>query len=736
MSILIGQNSYMRTFFAKYSHIFILAAFLLPGLLLRIGSLSIIETTPDDILLDKDTPMLTSIDGYFYLDNAKRILNGTYSSTDKLRSYPEGVRLQEYPPLLSYLIAAFSTVFHVNYHWVATVIPTALSFLICFPIYFFGKRWGGNVCAYFAILVCMTSYAYANRTAFGMLDTDCLNITFPLCIAWCFLKFGTVENRIRYLYFASGMILAILFAWWWDQAHSVVLAFTIVPLLVSLVIFYRPPKRDWIIFSLVAITVLILLCFIVSPKSILEHVNKLKIFILYVTKSKFAASVFPNTGVSNLEQQGLSFAEIAANTFSSQLFLGLSFIGIVLLIFLIKSEVLFLLPLFVVGLLSFTSVRFLLFFIPILALGLGFILARASLLIKARYIYSASLCLIAVCLIFLSLADPPFKTTFFSPEILKGMNNISKNTPENAVIYAWWDIGHPLVFWGERATLADGMTHTGERTAYLGVPLASSDPHFAANYIQFLGNNGVSGIKRFIQATEQNPEDGFAFLKSLLTAGPDKTKSYISNSPLAKKKPPAPYPDWVNFIFPSEQKPVYLFLESRVLKPTFLHWLYWYGTWDTNALAGERTLPSISLSPMSYEKGKMHFPAFSLDDKKGILSMPKAFSANIFLDRLWALNGAQPVSLFFNNEEIQDLPIHDGYNPTKLPFSHFIMHGKYALEFLPPPFLSTLQDIKLVESVAKKLFLYNDKESLPYFHKIDARFMKYQLWKVNGDSPN
>lgn len=728
-----APQSIVTYFFSKYATVFLLFICVFSGGLLRIGSLAIIDVSPENFYL-QDVPLLTSIDGYYYLNNAKQILAENYNPTDTLRAFPEGGQLPSIAPLPSYLVAYVAKFLSVDIHWTAAVIPSLLSLLICLPLFAFGNHWGGKITAYFSILITMTAYIYATRTSFGMLDTDCMNVTFPLAISLCAFKFGKTRGLFRYLFLLTGLVLTVLFLWWWDVAPSVVLAFSIFPFLISFIFFYRPQFTEGGIFCVCWVLCCTALIAYLGVDIVFNQAERLYDFFLYITKSKHLSTIFPNTSISNIEQGGLSFSEVAVSSVGNQFFLIIAFLGLFLLFWKNKREFLYLLPLLVVGLLSFTAIRFLLFLVPLAGLGFGYLINIIYQHSSNKRLAKIGSALVGIFILVSSLSDPPFRTSFFSPDVITGMHRIRQLTPQNATIYGWWDIGHLLVYWSERPTLADGMIHSGERTTYLAAPLVSKNYRFAANYMQFFGNYGVPGIKKVISIHGKSHQAGFAFLKDILQSGPDASRQLIAQSPLAKVAPPTPHNNWTEFFFPKDGVPVYAFFEDRMLKATFQRWLYWYGTWNTDSLSGEKTLSSMLISPIKYTKGKIRNSKFDLDDDTGMLSMPNAFTEPFQLGRLTWFDDIQYHSIDYkNNDILTTFSYLPDYMPDAITSPFISLSGNYCLEILPPPLMTNLQDVRLIDTLTKQLFLYKNTDSAKYFRLIDEKRLKYQLWQVLGE---
>lgn len=727
--------SVVITFFSKYSIVFIVFICILSGALLRTGSLAFL-TDSSEILFMHGSPLLTDLDAYYYLNNAKLLTENAYPLRDAQRAYPEGLALPQPASLLSYMVAFLSKLTHLNINWIGFILPSVLSLLIAIPVYMLGVHWGGRIMACFAVLISLLAYIYATRTAIGMLDTDCMNVTFPFLIAVFFLKFGSTTSYKRYYYFFGGVLLYVLFLWWWDIAPSVVTAFSLFPLLVALIFFYRPKRTETIIFFSILTFLLFSILFFLGHQQLVDQILNLKHFLLYVIKSDSLSTIFPNTSVSNLEQVGLTLPEVAVNTIGNTPLLLLSFLGLFLLFLKHKKEFFYIIPIVIVGLLSFTSVRFLIFLAPLTGLGLGYLL---FLLYRSCPYQKTSIFvffLFGCFLIQTSLSDPPIRTTFYKPQVLEGMFRASTLTPENAVIYSWWDDGHPLVYWSGRATVADGYIHDGERTVYLGIPFATDDFRFAANFIQFFTTRGVTGINFLLDTMNLSQKKGLDFIELILSRGPEHSTQTINDSALKNLPAPPNTSSWQDFFFPHDAPPIYLFLEDRLLKPVVQRWIYWYGTWDTEKLSGDTILPTIQLSSINYHPGSLNTPRLSLDEKSGLLGMDQAFQKPITLSRFTLFRNNDIHTIDYTNQtdsRITSPEFLSSYTFSDDEKKYISSSGQYSLEVLPPPYFSFLQDTKIVDTLAKKLFLYKTVEANDYFRLIDENFLIYQLWKVNGE---
>ncbi|MCX5900515.1 MAG: hypothetical protein NTX06_07245, partial [Proteobacteria bacterium] len=143
----------------------------------------------------------------------------------------------------------------------------------------------------------------------------------------------------------------------------------------------------------------------------------------------------------------------------------------------------FLLSIIILSVLAFTEAnRFIIFLIPLLGLGAGYLLGE---LWKFRRKF---LPIIIICpVLFLYFAWPLYYENATNSQLPKlsaatvaGMDAAMHKTPQNAVIWAWWDNGYALTYFARRATINDGSIHSGERTYYTALPLALTDYRLSA----------------------------------------------------------------------------------------------------------------------------------------------------------------------------------------------------------------------------------------------------------------
>ena len=298
------------------------------GLWVRLDNLIIWYDFPDAAFIDGQ-PLLTNFDGYYYLRLARDLVEHSYTATDTLRAVPDYWSRPFPPPLLSHVIAKLAQVTPFSLDWVGVTLPAFFGALLALPLFGLGWMYGGRVCAYTTALFGVLSHYYVFRTQLGWLDTDCLNVFFPLAITLSFMGFALCRDWKRYFYFFLGGLGYCLFILWWDQATQVVTVLSVIPAVLALVFYYRPSLREGVVFVSI-LTAVIVLCLSFFGWGTLGQVLS-RIFSLYRYISKGEAGLFPNIGVTVAEQGPVDFVEAVDLTADSFVVFIFAVIGIFVL---------------------------------------------------------------------------------------------------------------------------------------------------------------------------------------------------------------------------------------------------------------------------------------------------------------------------------------------------------------------------------------------------------------------
>ena len=558
--------------------IFALVCVVAVGLWVRLEDLVLWEREPAKAFYNGQ-PLLTALDGLFYLTLARDMLEGTYLPIDEKRSVPDYPPRPQPPPLISALTAGVTRLLPLSINWVAVLLPSVLGVLVFLPVYGLGRFFGGPLMGTVAALMSVLFPYYVYRSGLGWLDTDILNVTCATAAAYFFLKFGVVSGTRRYYYFLGGMINYGLFLWWWDQTPEVVTVIALFPLAVAIAFFYRPAARErWIFLGTLFLGALVVLLW-KGATLIPRFINILESQLSYISKE--AAGPFPNIGVSISEQVKPSLETMIAISSGNLLIFAVALCGLVWLIWRHWKESLFLTVLFILSALALLYARrFAIFCVPVIALGVASFINEIWAL-RSRFWLLKYLTPMVVVVFAWMLFESNRAQVYWPkerPMLVSGLELVGKKTPEDAVIWAWWDHGYTIPYWARRASVNDGSVHSGERTVFTGLPLATDNERLAANFMHFWVARGMPGMGKVYGVMGNDQAKAYAFVKEILSAGPQRALTILDDAHL----PPTPgletTDDWLEFFFPSNPRPVFLFVDELLTRTSY--WWYWFGSWD------------------------------------------------------------------------------------------------------------------------------------------------------------
>ena len=288
---------------------------------------------------------------------------------------------------------------------------------------------------------------------------------------------------------------------------------------------------------------------------------------------------------------------------------------------------------------------------------------------------------------------------------MQDLTQAEKKTPSDAVIWAWWDHGYTIPYWARRASVNDGALHSGDRTVFNGIPLATDSERLSANLMHFWVARGIQGMNRVYAAMGNDQEKAFLFVKKVLSAGPEQARTIIGETQLQPTPTLETTEEWLEFFFPSNPRPVYLLLDELLTRTSY--WWFWFGSYDVQKHDGTH----------------VDYRVFTgLYEENGVL---KAKGAGIEVDtRTGNANlGNQTIAL-------QEVAIWDGKNSQIKRFNH---QSGVVFEVAAPIRLGVLMHKDIAESVFNKLFL-RQTYSQQYFSPVLLSLPWYQLWEVRGES--
>ena len=472
--------------------VFLLLLIAAVGLYVRLSDFRYWKECPERYV-HENKPLITGIDGYYYLRYARDLDEGTYEREDLLRAAPRSTIRPSIPPMLSCVTFAVKRLTGFELERIALFLPPLLAVTLAFPLYGIGRIMGGRSMGLSAALLGLLVFYYRKRTNVGFFDTDCLILTFMTAGPYFFLRFGKAVSRFqRYGYLAAGLIMFLLCVWWWDSATNVTTVMILTPLLFVILFHYRPPKMEALIFlGLLFAAAAVLTAF--HYRSLIYSTKQMYDFLFGLKDSAFPSG---NIHIDELEKVDFKlFVEWTTSNIALFLF---SAAGLAWLFWRRRTEALILLPLVAAGsAVFFAGIRLLLFAAPVIALGFGFAVSRVWVLGRRRRIFMP----VAVAVVLLGCVPlftayekdrPPY--IYIDGPLVSSMTAVSGLTPDNGIIWTRWDYGYPIAYWAERATVIDGGMQQGRNFHLSALPLVSADSRFSANFIRFYGRYGRDGI--------------------------------------------------------------------------------------------------------------------------------------------------------------------------------------------------------------------------------------------------
>ena len=541
-----------------------------------------------------ERPMMTTLDAPYWLRMAREYNEGTYGQKDGLRDYPistdtfkemsaKGLNLPlkytdqtpassssylspspEAPviryrsvPLLSFLIAHLTPFFNNNYYLTGTLLIPVLASLFILPlgIYFFSI--GVPLSGLLGGLIGTFAGGYYMRSSIGRIDTDMLNLFFPVLAGLLILLAGKAKTERNVLLYSVGAGLSLfLFQWWYAKA-----AFTLAYFMVLVFSLYIQQKS----FRTVLLSALLfILC--AHPGTFLSGAGSIEGFLNnYLVIEETASGTvidngttpvtFPNVFKTISEAGTVHMDEVFRRILSNITLDWVGFLAFFGLAVFRWRVLLPLTPILALGLLSFqSSNRFIMFLAPFIGIGLGWLFhlgieggfyiftqkrkvsqkahhaAEKTKKSDAKFVTQRSK---KVKELKTQLPETEFGDTvltkvdwwnwvrqgtlylgmagFFwlisgqtaisfvpGPSIHTGLYatflEVKKRVPENSALLTWWDYGYAIIDATGLATFHDGSTQFSPKTYFIARGLISANQDELYDITQYLATKGNRGI--------------------------------------------------------------------------------------------------------------------------------------------------------------------------------------------------------------------------------------------------
>jgi undecaprenyl-diphosphooligosaccharide---protein glycotransferase len=449
--------------------------------------------------------MITTNDGYAFAEGARDIISGESQEND----------LSKTDSALSRLTAFLAQILPISLETLVFYMPAFFSSLIVIPIILIAREFNRLEVGFIAALVGSIAWSYYNRTMVGYYDTDLLNIVFPTVLLWS-LIWAIKEQDEKYLLIAA--LDSIAYRWWYPQSYSLEIAF--VGLIFLYIVYQFVKKQDFkmnlllisfMLFAIVNLDSLIRLImvigFFVALKIKKELILKYVYYVFIVAMILFFATggfdpiwsqlkgyIFRDEIVANTSNGlGLQFfsvmqtvreaGEIPFETFANRIsghtvtfivsilgYIWFSFRHPVMLLALPMVGLGFL-AYGIPGLINGGGLRFTVYAVPVMALGLGFIIYvvsqyLSSLLINdkvsniSKYVFMTLFTVVALYPNVRHIINYKMPTVFNQLEV-KVLDILKTKADREDYVVSWWDYGYPIRYYSDVKTLIDGGKHSG-----------------------------------------------------------------------------------------------------------------------------------------------------------------------------------------------------------------------------------------------------------------------------------
>jgi len=525
--------------------------------------------------LENDTPLMTTLDAYYYLRLTDDRLSGSSSiGQDKKHNSlsPGSV------PLLAELTASIHNLTQIPLEKLAFYLPCVLASFMVLIYFCWDLEFNGASTSLFASCIGMGSYYWYTRTCLGRFDTDGLIPFFVYGISYLIYRFSVDQVwRSRLTYLTLALLMAYLFQWWWQQGLYLNLLILLVPY--SLSLFFLPSNRverflkiALLVAGLTALTVIVFDLAHLLPRKLASLFDIPRSYFSLITKDP--GGLLPGIGGSISELEPVSWVYLSRKVAGNPLILIMGLTGMGLLIKKHFRIVAFLAFPFFLAMMSIFARRFLIYFIPLYALGLAYFMKYVSELtiFKKIPLWPRRLVFIGLGLTIIYVnSAKAFKYTI-RPKGTSSQVALAKaiqgNSSPRAVIWNWWDYGYFLQYYAKRRTMMDGGNHNQTLFFITAFPLTVRDPVLARNWIKFFGAHSVAGLGR-VNSHFNDLTEAIRFLKAGL-AHPEKLQSILAQYGLKDQK------QWAAYLFPEVD--VYLYLTSDLFSKAY--WWYYFGSWD------------------------------------------------------------------------------------------------------------------------------------------------------------
>lgn len=398
-----------------------------------------------------DIPMMTTHDAYHWLKLAKDYKDGAYITPKT--ALPDFIQV----PMLSFMIAKLSPFFNNNVHKTGVYLMFILPGLFMIPLFLYFYKLGAPSAGVLGGLIGTASIGYLSRTLVAWVDTDALNLFFPVLAAFFMLLAANRERKYSFIFSALTGITTLVFHWWYSMP-----GFSTVNLVVLIVfLFVNRVEKKTILYSAIIYTIF------ANPLNVWQGIDSITHYLPFFRAglAEAAGVTFRQTMSTVSEFGRLSFEGVLSMLVRPVL---VSLTGLVLFFifaFLKWRKFIPLLPVISLGLMAFLSMnRLVMYLTPLVGIGYGYLITTvlkrffvktgSPAFVRDAVVYGLSFVLFFIITVKTPLSVVPVSAA--SPGVYKALIDFKDRLPKGSIIFTWWDYGYAIQEATGFTTLHDG----------------------------------------------------------------------------------------------------------------------------------------------------------------------------------------------------------------------------------------------------------------------------------------
>jgi dolichyl-diphosphooligosaccharide--protein glycosyltransferase len=457
-----------------------------------------------EYVVENVTAMAT-MDAYWWLKIARDMDAGRTGKdlNDPLKEYPDMAGYPDEPSLLARLISLAKHFTGSDYYRAGLLLVPLFAGLFVFPLFFYFNTLGFGASAVLGGLVGSFSWAYYSRSAMGCVDTDLLNLFFPMAVSALVVLINKERTFRANLLLAVGAgLMMYLFNWW----YQLPLFFLVYLVFITAYLFLvRLPWKQ---------TAWLLLAFALAsgPHYVWQSIDSLQNLLAAFFSPKITGQiVWPDimTTIQEVRTSNIVTKLKDLYDFLPVVFAGLA--GLLWLYIVRCKQMVPITPLVLIGIWSlFGPVRFTMYLSPFIGIGAGVLIELAARQVGKKFGLRPPATSLFAAALMLAVFFPTISDTAYNyipgPAVpaatTKAFLEIKRIVPKNSAMLTWWADGYPLMEIGEFATYHDNGTHGEIRSTLIAKALTSSRQEDLAALLSCLEKYGFDRLRSL--SVEQN----------------------------------------------------------------------------------------------------------------------------------------------------------------------------------------------------------------------------------------